>query len=123
MGIPLSATPACDSRAFAAPPGSEGRSREQCILAVPADDGATVPENVTVTDLKAHLGAIVEKASRGDRVRIVRHGRTQAAIVSAEDLELLERIEDAADLRAGAKARKGKGKARSLADVLRDLGL
>jgi len=41
---------------------------------------------------------------RNERVILLRHGRPVAALVSAEDLELLERLEDAADLRAVEEA-------------------
>ena len=34
----------------------------------------------------------------GERVVLTRHGRRVAAVVPIEDLELLERLEDAADL-------------------------
>ena len=39
-----------------------------------------------------------------ERVILLRHGKPVAALVSAEDLELLERFEDAADLRAVEEA-------------------
>lgn len=35
---------------------------------------------------------------QGERIRLERHGKVVAAIVPAEDLELLERIEDRLDL-------------------------
>ena len=79
--------------------------------------------DVSATDLKSRLAEIVEKASHGGRYRVMRHGRAQVAIVPVEDLEQLQRLEDARDLRAAARSRKGAGKARPAEDVLRDLGL
>lgn len=43
-------------------------------------------------------------AYRGERVVLTRHGRRVAAVVPVEDLELLERIEDARDLDAVREA-------------------
>ena len=79
--------------------------------------------DVTATALKGKLAEIVERASHGTRYRIMRHGRVQGAIVSAEDLEQLQRLEDARDLRAAARVRKKGAKPIPLNDVLRDLGL
>ena len=57
-----------------------------------------------MTDLKASeaksdFGPMLERVHyHGERVRITKHGRPMAALVPIEDLELLERLEDAADL-------------------------
>ena len=40
----------------------------------------------------------------GERIRIARRGKPVAALVSADDLETLERIEEAEDLRDTRKA-------------------
>ena len=45
----------------------------------------------------------------GERVTLTRHGKSVAVIVSVEDLQTLEAIEDAADVKAALKARKEKG--------------
>jgi prevent-host-death family protein len=37
-------------------------------------------------------------AHQGERVVVMRHGKTSAVLVSAEDLELIERLEDRIDL-------------------------
>jgi prevent-host-death family protein len=39
-------------------------------------------------------------AHKGERIAVCRHGKTAAALVSAEDLELLELLEDRIDLEA-----------------------
>lgn len=80
-------------------------------------------KNVTSTDLKGRLAELVEKASRGNRLRVTRHGRVQVGIVSPEDLELLEMLEKRSDLREAARVRRKGAKPRPAEDVLRDLGL
>ena len=53
------------------------------------------------------LGSLVNRVSlRGERVVINRNGKNIAAIVPMEDLELLRRLEDAADLKAALAARE-----------------
>ena len=59
----------------------------------------------------------------GDRVVVSRNGRDAFAVVSVEDLEALERIEDAIDLDEARKARKGAGRNIPLAEVRKRLGL
>ena len=46
----------------------------------------------------------------GERIAIARHGKVLAVIVPAEDLELLERLEDAADAKAVRAARRDYAK-------------
>lgn len=48
----------------------------------------------SVTDAKSHVAACLASAEAGEQVVITRHGRPVAAIVSAEDLETLERHRD-----------------------------
>ena len=42
----------------------------------------------------------------GERVLFARHGKPVAALISADDLALLQRLEDADDIRAATKALK-----------------
>lgn len=58
----------------------------------------------------------------GERIALERHGKTVAALVSAEDLELLQALEDKVDLAAARKALKEPGR-RSWAKVKAELGL
>lgn len=44
-----------------------------------------------------------EVAFRGERVELERHGKSIAAVVPIEDLELLEALEDKLDLEAARK--------------------
>ena len=46
---------------------------------------------------------------RGERIRLKRRGKEIAAIISREDLELLEALEEQADLQAARKALKEQG--------------
>lgn len=54
--------------------------------------------------------AINRVAYAGERVLLQRHGKNVAAIVSVEDLELLQALEDRIDLTAARKALKQKGR-------------
>jgi prevent-host-death family protein len=54
--------------------------------------------------------AINRVAYAGERVLLQRHGKNVAAIVSVEDLELLQALEDRIDLAAARKALKQRGR-------------
>jgi prevent-host-death family protein len=54
--------------------------------------------------------AINRVAYAGERVLLQRHGKNIAAIVSIEDLELLQALEDRIDLTAARKALKQRGR-------------
>lgn len=45
----------------------------------------------------------------GERIILARDGKPTAALVSVDDLKLLEDLENQADLKAALKARKEKG--------------
>ncbi|HEY2795586.1 MAG TPA: type II toxin-antitoxin system Phd/YefM family antitoxin [Micromonosporaceae bacterium] len=50
-------------------------------------------EEISVTEARAELAELVNRVSYGgSRVVLTRHGKPLAAIVSAADLELLERL-------------------------------
>ena len=56
-------------------------------------------EQVAITDARDDFADIVNRVTyRGERVVLTRRGKRLAAIIPVEDLELLERLEDAADL-------------------------
>jgi len=61
----------------------------------------------TLTFVQARNG-LAEALNRvcygGERIRIARRGKPVAALVSADDLDTLQRIEDAEDLRDARKA-------------------
>jgi len=53
--------------------------------------------------------ALNRVAYGGERVILARRGKGVVALVSMDDLAVLERLEDESDLRAALKARKEKG--------------
>jgi prevent-host-death family protein len=60
---------------------------------------------ISVSDAREQLADLVNRAAyRRERITLGRRGKKIAAIVSAEDLDLLEALEDAADLRLIAEA-------------------
>ena len=60
---------------------------------------------IPVSEAREQLADLVNRAAyRHERITLGRRGKKIAAIVSAEDLELLEALEDAADLRLIAEA-------------------
>ena len=61
-------------------------------------------------------------AYQGERIALERHGKTVAALVSTEDLELLEALENRTDLAAARKALKEPGR-RSWKKVKAEIGL
>ena len=64
----------------------------------------------TISDVRRNFSGILNRAQRGDLIIVNRRGKPAAAIVSIEDLELIERYEDELDIRAARKARREKGR-------------
>lgn len=62
---------------------------------------------LSIAEARNNLAETINRVSYGgDRVIFARRGKPVAALVSAEDLALLQRIEDAEDIRAAAKVLK-----------------
>ena len=62
-------------------------------------------EDISIADLRARLGDLVARVSyKHDRVVITKHGKQVAALISAEDLEFFERLEDRMDSEAADAA-------------------
>ncbi|MBN1846569.1 MAG: type II toxin-antitoxin system Phd/YefM family antitoxin [Sedimentisphaerales bacterium] len=79
-------------------------------------------DTIPISQARENLTALGNRAAlRGERFMIERRGRHFFALVSAEDLELLERLEDQIDLEA-LKERLHEPSA-SLAEVKKTLGL
>jgi prevent-host-death family protein len=77
--------------------------------------------SIPISEARRQIADLANQvAIRGDRIVVERHGRGLMALVSMDDLELLERLEDEADLRA-VRDRSGEP-AESLAKVKKDLG-
>ena len=66
--------------------------------------------NISVVSARNNLAdALNRVAYAGERIVLERRGKGVAVLVSMEDLELLEALDDKTDLRAAKKARKEKG--------------
>ena len=66
--------------------------------------------NIGIAEIRNNLAdAINRVVYGGERVILERRGKPAAALVSLEDLKLLEEIEDREDVRAARRARKEKG--------------
>jgi prevent-host-death family protein len=62
---------------------------------------------LSIVEARNHLADAVNRVTYGgERVVFARRGKPVAALVSAEDLALLQRIEDAEDIRGAAKVLK-----------------
>ncbi len=61
---------------------------------------------IKITDVKRKFSSALNRAERGDRLIITRRGRPAGALVSIEDLELIEYYKDELDIGADRKARK-----------------
>lgn len=88
-----------------------------------SDDSA-----ISASEARANFNDVVNRVSYGhERVTITRNGKPAAVMVSIEDLELLERLEDAhwGDIASGRleEARAGQEEPRSWRDVKAERGL
>lgn len=62
---------------------------------------------VSLGELRKEVGNVVNRAAfAGERTAVTRHGKTVAAIVSVDDLELLDELERRVDLEALRQARR-----------------
>lgn len=67
--------------------------------------------NMTVVKVRNNLAdALNRVAYAGERIVLLRRGKGVAALVSMDDLALLEKIENAADVKAAMKALKNYDK-------------
>ena len=79
---------------------------------------------MSVTAARDDLAEMVRRVEVSrERVVLTRHGRDVAALVSAEDLELLELLEDRADLEAVREALAESSERVPYAKLRADLGL
>src|SRR5690606_26130568 len=63
------------------------------------------PASLTVVKVREHLAEVLNRAQYADeRIRIIKHGKPVAAIVSIEDLKVLEALEDELDIAAAKRA-------------------
>jgi prevent-host-death family protein len=62
-------------------------------------------ESKRISEARSEFSDLVNRAAyRHERVLLTRHGKAVAAIISADDLELLEALEDRDDLEAARAA-------------------
>jgi len=65
---------------------------------------------LTASAVRDTLGDTLNRvAYRGERIILERHGKAVAALVSVEDLSLLEALEDRLDMRAVRRAQRENG--------------
>ncbi len=65
---------------------------------------------VGVHEIRANLAEVINRvAYGGERIVLERRSKPVLALVSLEDLALLEEMENVADVKAAKKARKEKG--------------
>lgn len=82
----------------------------------------------TLSEARQNLPELANRAGyKGERIVLERRGKPVAVLISVEDLELLERLEDQADydeaIRVEREARAAGEVPIPLADVKRRLGL
>lgn len=78
---------------------------------------------LTTTEARNQLSDAINRVSYGgERIVLDRNGKGVAALVSIEDLELLEMLEDRMDIEAARKAMTDKETV-SLADLKKELEL
>lgn len=85
-------------------------------------DEKTIP----ISDARQNLAELCNRvAYGGERLLIARRGKPRVALVSVEDLEMLEALEDAIDLAAARNALREAEHAgtKPLQEVLRELGV
>lgn len=84
----------------------------------------SVDMEVSLSTARDSLAEMVNRVRfGGERLTLTRRGRPVAAIVSVEDAELLERLEDAADLDAARSALAEPGEPVEWTALKADLGL
>ena len=76
----------------------------------PTTTGNKPMTTVAATKMRSAFSDILNRVVyQGERIAVARHGKTVAALVSTDDLELLEALEDRTDLEAARKALKEPG--------------
>ena len=81
---------------------------------------------MNTSDVRHEFAEVINRAAyRGERIVLHRRGKDVAAIISLEDLALLERLEDENDLKAAKAAlREAKKKGtKPLSQVMEEMGI
>ena len=88
----------------------------------PRTEGTSMTR-VAATKLRTAISDLLDRVvHHGERVAVERYGKLVAALVSPEDLELLEAIEDRMDIEAARKALREPGR-RSWDEIRAELAL
>ncbi len=83
-----------------------------------------MPTKISTADARKHFADIVNKVAYGkEPVVLTRRGQEIAALVSMDELELLQQIEDYVDIEDAKKALDGPNENISAKEVWRQLGL
>ena len=80
---------------------------------------------IGVSDARDHLSEIVDRARyTQERVVLTKRGREVGAIISIDDLKLLEMLEDQLDIKAARQVlEESQGERISYDDIRKNLGL
>ena len=65
---------------------------------------------ISTADARREFGEILNRVAYGkERITVTRRGKDLVAVIPVEDMQLLEELEDMADVQAAKKALKEKG--------------
>jgi prevent-host-death family protein len=83
-----------------------------------------MPRRLNASQARAAFAEAINRAAYGgDRTIIRRHGKDVAAVVSVQDFETLEALEDRLDLEEARKIMKKPGRLIAWEKIKSDLGL
>ena len=83
-----------------------------------------MPTTISTADARKHFADLVNKVAYGNEpIVLTRRGQEVAALVSMEELELLQQIEDRIGIEDAKKALAEPGKNISAEQVWKELGL
>ena len=71
-------------------------------------------KRIAAAEARRDFSEVVQQSSRGERIKLTRYGKTQAVLIPARDLALLEDCEGGGqDTSAGTTADTGRARRRS----------
>jgi len=80
----------------------------------------SISASLSTREFRADLAGVMGRATFGhERIAVTRHGKVAGVLIGIDDLELLEQLEDAADLRAYRAAKSEDDGTRVTLDDLR----
>jgi antitoxin Phd len=86
--------------------------------------GGRMISKITTADARKNFADIVNNVAYGkDTIVLTRRGKELAALISIEDLKLLQRIEEDFDIEEAWKNKDEPGKNIKLSDLKRELGI